>query len=971
MLADAITALQSEFAPLLAGEPPADAWLALAAAYGEQLGNLSNAAGHLGLHSLQQVRGVVQLNVLAWSAQPSASGENAGGDAAAVRAALRAWAGLALAWLSDPNGAPMAQALADVAADPAWPFPVGQELTSRWAAGLCGVPVMQTSVTSSLPRQALAEHVDLSIPPDIDARVLDSLLVELPQHARDLSGLLQGLGPTISTEQLAQAQRVAHTLKGAGHTVGIRGLANLTHALEEVLSALGREPLAGTPELLAALAQAADCLEEMGEALLQAGAAPPASLSTYQTLLDWVHRLNAPAAHADARSQAPPAEPDVGGAAEVHGPIVTARAPAPPLADAVEAATTIDTTSDTVNTWLRLPASQVDTLLALAVEDSIQASRLNDRVARLEQDLQLQRNSSRQWRLLAAELEQRVDVQGLGLPGNPGGRLDPLEMDQYGELHILSRRIVEVAQDSQTFVAGFGHELSQLRELLAASERIQTDLRRLVEHTRMVEVASVAPRLQRTVRQAARILGKPVQLLIDGEATLIDGQLLQALLDPLMHLLRNAVDHGIESAGQRQLAGKPAQGTITLAFRVDGPRLDIRCADDGAGLSLQALRAAAAAQGLLAEDQLLTDAQAEQLILQPGFSTRQQATLISGRGIGMDVVTRTVESLRGTLSLDAGPGRGLTVSLSMPTRMSMAKVLLSRSANHVLAISERGIQELLPLSEALSARADGQLQYRLHEGPVAAWRLEQLLRLPPMALRLAGRSEAVLIVQDHRGTRHAVLVPDIHESRQVFVKTTGILSDTAAGVDGITILGDGSIAGVIDLPDLLRAHLRDEQPQALPAAAMPAVRPTLCLVVDDSVSVRNTTAQLLQDTGYDVLCARDGVEALDLLHNCTPDIVLADLEMPRMNGLELTRAIRSRAQTRRTPVLMITSRFTARHQALARSAGVSAFMAKPFAGDELLQGMAGLLTQPPPHDEPASIMPGWKNDSNPVSPLPQ
>ena len=216
-----------------------------------------------------------------------------------------------------------------------------------------------------------------------------------------------------------------------------------------------------------------------------------------------------------------------------------------------------------------------------------------------------------------------------------------------------------------------------------------------------------------------------------------------------------------------------------------------------------------------------------------------------------------------------------------------------------------------------------------------------------------------------------MLVPDIHESRQVFVKTTGILSVTAAGVDGITILGDGSIAGVIDLPDLLRAHLRDEQPQALPAAAMPAVRPTLCLVVDDSVSVRNTTAQLLQDTGYDVLCARDGVEALDLLHNCTPDIVLADLEMPRMNGLELTRAIRSRAQTRRTPVLMITSRFTARHQALARSAGVSAFMAKPFAGDELLQGMAGLLTQPPPHDEPASIMPGWKNDSNPVSPLPQ
>ena len=969
MLAEAITALEAGFNPLLQNPPHGADWLALAARYGDQLGNLIHAAGHLGMVGLQEVLGIVQLNVLAWPADASMPGTMRDDGASAMLHALMAWPSCAVAWLAEPSDELAARALANVAASPAWPYPAEQALADQWGAALATVQVLKARPTSSLPRQALPEHMSLAIPDDIDAQVLDSLLSELPQHAQALAGLLQGLEAGLSADDLAHAQRVAHTLKGAGHTVGISGLAHLTHALEEILSTLSRSPQARTPQLCLAMAQAADCLEEMGEALAHAGPPPQDSQATCQALLDWIHQYDA-SASAAAEDPAQPHDTTIDTASDVSSeplPSFSGSLEAPRRMEPQDAAAP-STPPETATASLRLAATQVDALLNLAVEGSIHSSRLKDRVARLELDLQLQRSGSRQWRVLAAELEQLVDVRGLGLPGGRRDRLDALEMDQYGELHILSRRLVEAAQDSQAFVAGFERELGQLRELLSGSERIQSELRRMVEHTRMVEVASVSPRLQRTVRQAARILGKSVQLQIRGEASLLDRQLLDTLLDPLMHLLRNAVDHGIEPPPQRQQSGKPAQGTITLEFLVDGARLDILCADDGAGLSVPDLRAAATAQGLLAEGADLSDALARQLILLPGFSTRRQATLISGRGIGMDVVSRAIESLRGTLTLDSVPGRGLSVRLSLPTRMSMAKVMVSRSANHVLALSERNIQELLPVSDALHSRADGQLQFMLRDTPIAAWRLEQLLQLPPMALRLAGRNEAVLIVLDERRERHAILAPEISESRQVFIKTVGQLTNTSTGVDGVTILGDGAIASVIDLPDLLRAHLAGQHADQLPSPPGPIARPSLCLVVDDSLSVRNSTSQLLQDTGYEVLCARDGMEALDILQNCTPDIVLADLEMPRMNGLELTRALRGREQTRLTPVLMITSRFTARHQALAYAAGVSAFQAKPFSDDELLQVIGDLLAQPGRPDEPDSIMPAWTNDSNPASP---
>jgi chemosensory pili system protein ChpA (sensor histidine kinase/response regulator) len=541
-----------------------------------------------------------------------------------------------------------------------------------------------------------------------------------------------------------------------------------------------------------------------------------------------------------------------------------------------------------------------------------------------------------------------VDVQGGAMLSGGKGSFDALEMDQYNELHMLSRRIVESDADSREFTRTFEREVNGLRDLLAEKDRVQLEIQRKILRTRMVEVGSIAPRLQRSVRQTARVLGRAVELDLQGADTLVDRQLLQRLLDPLMHLLRNAVDHGIEPTDERVAAGKPQTGTITLRFEAQGANLVVTCRDDGRGLDLGAIRSKALRAGLLAPAAVLTEDQALRLILLPGFSTREQATQISGRGLGLDVAHRTVVDLRGTLEIQSSPGQGAHFDMVFPVQLSSTQVMITRSPRHMLAISVRGVEQILPVGQELDLHADGSMTYRLpgvsFDVPLRALRLEVLLGLPPRAFAQPGAMEAVMIVRDDNRLRHALVVPELRDSRNVVVKPLNPIIPREPGVDGATILGDGSVAMVLDLPDLLRGHGAAGMPLA-PAvpqgAAVP--EPLRCLVVDDSVSVRQSMEQLMHDAGYEVSSARDGLDALGMVQRHRPDILLVDLEMPRMNGLELTTALRNDPATRSLPIVMITSRFTDKHHQLAMEAGVDAFLTKPYSEDHLLGVMERLL----------------------------
>ncbi|HET6789672.1 MAG TPA: ATP-binding protein, partial [Aquabacterium sp.] len=414
---------------------------------------------------------------------------------------------------------------------------------------------------------------------------------------------------------------------------------------------------------------------------------PSDALSVHQKVLDWANRLD--------RDGAPASD-------EVESPDLAASQPLSPAAQqphTTQATKPDELPADEEDTesYLRVPASLIDSLLKLAGENSILTSQIQDRVQRVSHNLHAMRGGARQFGQLSSELEQLVDVRGLAMVGGDAqDGLDALEMDQYNELHMLSRRILESSADSRELTRSFEQDLTVLRDLMAEKERMQLEIQRAIQRARMVDVASVVPRLQRTVRQAARLLGRQVQLHLQGADTLVDTQLLDRIIDPLMHLLRNAVDHGIEPADMRQAQGKDSTGCITLTFRSVGNGIAVRCEDDGAGLDLSAIRHRGVGMGLLSKDTQADDAQVMRLILHPGFSTRTQTTQLSGRGIGMDVVYRTVLDLRGTLEMDTHAGQGTCFDLLFPVRMSTVQVMLTHSDRHMLAISVRGVEQILP-----------------------------------------------------------------------------------------------------------------------------------------------------------------------------------------------------------------------------------------------------------------------------------
>ena len=596
---------------------------------------------------------------------------------------------------------------------------------------------------------------------------------------------------------------------------------------------------------------------------------------------------------------------------------------------------------------LRVPGRVVDRMLDLAAEAAILLSQVQEQVALLNATRSSFRLGTERLGELSSELDRLVDGRGVSLTGRRSrGEFDALEFDDFDELHTVSRRIAESTADEKLIEQQFHRHGLALAESVGHLERVQTDLREAVMQSRMMAVASIAPRLQRAARQAARMIGKRIELTITGEQTAVDAQLLQRIVDPVAHLLRNAVDHGIEHEERRVAQGKPATGRIDLRFERDGTLLRVRCIDDGAGLDLDAIRRKGLALGLLDSAQAVTDGQIARLTLHPGFSTRDAATQVSGRGIGLDVVNRTVQALRGAVDIASTPGGGTTVTLDFPERLATTAVAVSRTPGHVLALSVRGVERVLA-ADGLAPDERGELRFVLEDDVVPAVSLDVALGLPAgyfardielARLADAGRTAAraaqvVLLVRLDDGRRVALVAPDLAQTRSVVVRPFPSWMPRRRAVDGAAVLGDGAVAPVIDLPALLAGG----DPIAAPVVDLPVAGRTapVCLVVDDSVSVRRSMQTFLQDLGFEVDAAGDGIEALALIERRVPDVAIVDLEMPRMNGVELASALRAHERTVEVPIIMITSRYSERHRAMAIDAGVDVFLTKPYSEDEL------------------------------------
>lgn len=844
-------------------------------------------------------------------------------------------------YLASPNDDQAGHSLIALLADQAWPAPIPGDMVMLWQGALTNVQLLDSAaLAASRPTRASREDVSLELSDDVNSELLDGLFQELPVQVSAFAAAIEhitlGRG---SLKDLERAMRAAHTLKGAANTVGVPGIANLTHHLEDILVALINAEKLPHRSLSDVLVNASDCLEAMSEFLLGLGPAPDHALDVLQEVLDCANRIDSHGIDADTQEEAPSVRPlpqDAPADSEL-----SEHTQSPPPA---------------VEHSLRVPAPIVDELLRLAGETLISTSQIQEHLRQSVSQAEIIRKQNRLLHQLVAELEELVDIRGVTSPQQAAiiksDDFDSLEFEQYSELHTIARRLTEATTDAHEMALASEHQLAVLEELLGDQHRLQMANQHAVLRTRMVSVSTVVPRLQRGVRQTGRLLDKSVEFTVKGENTSIDSHVLSDLMDPLMHILRNSVDHGIESPEKRTAAGKTPQGHIELSFAREGNSIVVRCSDDGSGLDYAAIRNIAERKGMIKPDHVYGNDELARLILTPGFSTRDETSQISGRGVGMDVVYSRVQEMKGMLALNSRQGQGLTIELRLPATLLSAHTLIVRQREKRLAISTRGVDDIRFISRDQILEVGSRQFFQDGEKMYGLIKLETLLSLPHDRRAKDRHGFPVLLTRTDDGKVRAILVQEILESREVVMKNFGRYVPRSQGVVGAVILGDGSVAPVIDLVELLHIPLQktlaaQRAVSAAGAETAPSKKMLRALVVDDSLSARRAVVQVLKDAGFEVRTANDGLDAVSILEKYVPDIILSDMEMPRMNGLELTSNVRHAEHTKHVPVIMITSRSTEKHRKMSAAAGVNAHIIKPFSDDALIQQVHKLVNQRP------------------------
>ena len=847
----------------------------------------------------------------------------------AITELLLDWPRQILDYMQDPADKAKADSLLQFMQRDGWLLPLDGEQVKTLSANLTLSDF--SNLEEEVPerqQQATPEDVSIELQDDINQDLLEGLLQELPGQTEELSAAIQRLIEGGTQDDVLIAKRIAHTLKGAGNTVGIRGIATLTHHLEDILLSLSKLDTLPTPRISETFLKASDCLQMMSEALLGLGEAPDDALEVLQEVLDLANLIDREGIKATTVLDLKVPALDQSAAGK------TKSAPEEkPREEAKEP-------RDMAAQMMRVPAGFVDNLLRLVGESIIMTGQIRERI-RLT--LEETKNVNEQFELLqrlGAQLEEIIDVKDLtNLQKNMvrDDKYDSLEMDQYSELHTCSRRLVEAAVDASEISKAIFENLYMLDEMLVDQSRLNNETQEGVMRARMVPANSQFSRLQRSVRQAAKLTGKEVKLHLMGGETLMDSETLNNLLDPLMHLLRNAVDHGVEPPDERLMMEKPAEGNIYLEFTRDGNSVLVRCRDDGRGLDLGAIREKAIEQGLLTVDQEATDDLLKQMILRPNFSTRDTATQVSGRGIGMDAVYSRVIEMSGSFSLDSETGRGCTIEIRLPQTLISSHALLVRIGPQFFAVANRGIIQILHHETGEVREFGSELLFHVDNESYPVVFIENLLNLHTDRRASDRQSRSVLLVQSEKG-KYAILVESIMGSQELVIKGLGHYITKLPGILGVTILGNGSVTPVLDLPDLLRIFDTDKQITTNYVRPKPKrVQLPAALVVDDSLSARRSLAQYMQDIGYDVRTARDGMEAFEIIKARKPDILLSDLEMPRMNGMELISHVRADKSIADIPFIMITSRAAAKHREEAMAAGVDVYLTKPYSEDELLE----------------------------------
>ena len=738
-------------------------------------------------------------------------------------------------------------------------------------------------------------------------------------------------GPT--SELWYDLQRGLHTLKGGARMAQIAPIGDLSHALETVTAMAVSGQLESSPALLDVFEATQDQLADMLDCVV---AHQP--LASPEALIE---RINAvafgePAAQAPSNAEQIPAFEEARPDASGNEPDDTEKSALQGRGERV----TVD-------------AELLDNLSGYAGEISISQSRIEQQVSAIRVNLdemdQTVVRLREQLRRLEVETESQIIYRRErdGVATTQHEDFDPLELDRFSRMQELSRGLAESVGDLTNIRDMLGGLTRESETILIQQARTNTDLQYGLTQARMLPFGRLVPRLRRVVRQTARELGRRARLEVTGEDIRVDRTILNRMVGSFEHLLRNSVDHGIEDVTTRTMAGKSAEGVVRLDITREGTEMLLKVSDDGRGISVDAVRQKAIERGLLAEGRAMADAQALQFIFEPAFSTKDEITQISGRGVGLDVVQNDAKQLGGSVRVTSETGQGAEFVVRLPLTLTINQALMVLAGHQEMGLPLANVDAVVRVPSDVAERLEtSESPYYEHAG----------LRYPFIYLGAAlgiaeptynqDRYPVVLIRAGDN--RVAIRVDELRSRNEVVVKSVGPMLSAIRWISGATILGDGRVVLILDAPTLTTltasvATARTVTPQ-VPAAEVEGRGPTV-MVVDDSITVRRVTGRFLQRNGMNVLTAKDGVEALTLLQEDLPDVMLLDIEMPRMDGFELATTIRNDERMRELPIIMITSRMGAKHHERASQIGVNRYLGKPYHEGELLENINGLLPQ--------------------------
>ncbi|MEK6735587.1 MAG: hybrid sensor histidine kinase/response regulator [Pseudomonadota bacterium] len=745
---------------------------------------------------------------------------------------------------------------------------------------------------------------------EIDERLNHELLQVFLEETQDIipqiGGKLRGWRILPQDEDIQRALlRLLHTLKGSAHMAGALYLGDLIHAMESNVETAFREQSISDPAL--------DKLE-----------------SEFDIISEQVERLHdietrETAKHSGKASTLP--------AAPSRSPALSAEKIEIPQS----------------KTILRINAELIDRLVNDSGEASIMRSRIETQLNNFKQSLQdLTESTSRLHdQLREIEIQAETQIQAhLAQQEDGEQQFDPLEFDRFTRFHELTRLMAESVDDVITVQKSLRITHSVAEEAVTQQALINRQLQQALMQIRAIPFGNFAERYYRIARQVAEDTAKKVHLTIEGDSVEIDRSVLDRINPPLEHLLRNAIAHGIEEPAERVRAGKPETGQVTINLRQEGNEVIITLRDDGRGLDISRIREEALRLGLIKENEVVSNDRLRSLIFVQGLSTTKAVTGIAGRGIGLDIVKNEISSLGGRIIVKSETNKGTAFNIFLPLTLAVAQALLVRAGQQTFAIPTVIVEHIHEFNAESVNSAYQKHKLDFNGRTYAFAHLSHLLGKQDHTPEMKRHNRVLFL---HSGTVYlAIHIDELIGNSEITVKNIGPQLAHAPGIEGATITGDGEVIMILNPVKLTQ---RDDVQKVLTAPRSRSATahqkksitiPTV-MIVDDSLTVRKVTCRLLEREGCEVVIAKNGMEAIESLRDIVPDVMLIDLEMPKMNGFELIRNIRANPDTAKIPIIIISSRTAEKHQKIANELGVSIFLGKPYKEEELLTHLSGLI----------------------------